>query len=90
MRDRVVYAGYLVRFPLGGYAWQVLHYLTGLRALGWDVFFYEDTGHTEHAFDPLRDLFDVEYGYGCRFVSEFLGRHGFGDRWVFHLSLIHI
>jgi hypothetical protein len=84
VRDRVVYAGYLVRFPLGGYAWQVLHYLTGLRELGWDVFFYEDTAHTEHAFDPERDLFDVEYGYGCRFLADFLGRHGFGDRWVFH------
>lgn len=84
VRDRIVYAGYLVRCPLGGYAWQVLHYLTGLRALGWDVFFYEDTGHTEHAFDPERGLSDVDYGYGCRFVESFLGRHGFGDRWVFH------
>ena len=84
MRDRVVYAGYLVRCPLGGYAWQVLHYLTGLRALGLDVYFYEDTGHVEHAFDPERGLSDVEYGYGCRFVADFLGRHGFADRWVFH------
>jgi hypothetical protein len=84
VRDRVVYAGYLVRCPLGGYAWQVLHYLTGLRALGLDVWFYEDTGHVEEAFDPERGLSDVEYGYGCRFVADFLGRHGFGDRWVFH------
>ena len=84
MRDRVVYAGYLIRCPLGGYAWQVLHYLEGLRALGLDVWFYEDTGHVEEAFDPVRGLSDVEYEYGCRFAAEFLGRHGFGDRWVFH------
>ena len=84
MRDRAIYAGYLVRCPLGGYAWQVLHYLEGLRALGWDVVFYEDTGHAEHAFDPERGVSDVEYGYGCRFAADFLGRHGFGDRWVFH------
>ena len=36
-------AGYLVRCPLGGYAWQALHYLVGLRALGFDPYFYEDT-----------------------------------------------
>jgi hypothetical protein len=84
VRDRLVYAGYLVRCPLGGYAWQVLHYLEGLRALGWEVVFYEDTGHAEDAFDPERGLSDVQYEYGCRFVEKFLGRHGFGDSWVFH------
>jgi hypothetical protein len=36
-RCRIVFTGYLVRFPLGGYAWQVAHYLLGFRALGHDV-----------------------------------------------------
>jgi len=84
MSDRVVYAGYLVRCPLGGYAWQVLHYLEGLRDLGFDAWFYEDTRHVEEAFDPERGLSDVAYDYGCGFVKDFLGRHGFGDRWIFH------
>ena len=43
---RIVLAGYLVRFPLGGYAWQTAHYLLGFRALGHDTWFYEDTGTT--------------------------------------------
>jgi hypothetical protein len=42
-RKTIVLAGYLVRFPLGGYFWQVVHYLLGLRALGYEVWFYEDT-----------------------------------------------
>ena len=48
---RIVVAGYLVRHPLGGYAWQAAHYLLGLAALGHDVWFYEDTGHYAAAYD---------------------------------------
>jgi len=84
MRDRIIYAGYLVRCPLGGYAWQVLHYLAGLRALGFDVYFYEDTRHVEDAFDPVRGLSDIDYDYGCTFAGQLLARFGFADRWVFH------
>jgi hypothetical protein len=84
MRDRIVYAGYLVRCPLGGYAWQVLHYLLGLRAIGFDAWFYEDTRHVESAFDPERGVSDVGYGYGSRFAAELFARFGLGDRWVFH------
>jgi len=84
VRDRIIYAGYLIRCPLGGYAWQVLHYLAGLRALGFDVYFYEDTRHVEEAFDPERGLSDVAYEYGCGFASRFFARFGFADRWVFH------
>ncbi|MEW6270373.1 MAG: glycosyltransferase [Thermodesulfobacteriota bacterium] len=84
MPDRVVYAGYLVRCPLGGYAWQVLHYLLGLRALGFDAYFWEDTRHVEEAFDPERGVMDLDYGYGCRFAARLFERFGLGDRWVFH------
>ena len=80
---RIIVAGYLVRNPLGGYAWQAAHYLLGLRALGHDVWFYEDTGHYAPAYDPQTGTFDAVYEHGVRFAGEFLGRLGLGDRWVF-------
>ncbi|HJW70908.1 MAG TPA: hypothetical protein VJ829_16265 [Candidatus Binatia bacterium] len=80
---RVVVASYLVRNPLGGYAWSVAHYLLGLRALGHEAWFYEDTGHYELAYDPTANTFAPEYGYGIRAAADFLGRLGLGDRWVF-------
>src|SRR2546426_111698 len=61
---RIVLAGYLVRNPLGGYAWQAAHYLLGLRALGHDVWFYEDTGHYAAAYNPRPNEFGEAYGYG--------------------------
>jgi hypothetical protein len=81
--DKIVLAGYLVRCPLGGYAWQALHYLIGLRALGFDPYFYEDTAYYEDCFDPLTGNMHVPPDAGIVFAEDFFQRFGFGDRWVF-------
>jgi hypothetical protein len=80
---RIVLAGYLVRNPLGGYAWQAAHYLLGLRALGHDAWFYEDTGHYAPAYNPTTNEFGEAYEYGVRAAAEFFARLGLGERWVF-------
>lgn len=80
---RIVLAGYLVRQPLGGYAWQAAHYLLGCRALGHDVWFYEETAHWAPAYNPTTGEFGPAYEYGVGRAADFLGRVGFGDRWVF-------
>lgn len=79
----IVLVGYLVRFPLGGYVWQVAHYLLGLRALGYDVWFYEDTAYYAPAYNPLTDEFGPTYDYGIAATARFLTRLGLGDRWGF-------
>src|SRR5439155_1270722 len=76
---RIVLAGYLVRNPLGGYAWQAAHYLLGLRALGHDAWFYEDTGHYAPAYNPRTGEFGEVYDYGVRAAADFLGRLGLGE-----------
>ncbi len=80
---RIVVAGYLVRNPMGGYAWHVAHYLRGLAALGHEAWFYEDTGHYAMAYDPVTNEFGPEYAYGVRAAGRFLDRLGVGERWVF-------
>jgi hypothetical protein len=82
-RKTIVLAGYLVRFPLGGYVWQAAHYLLGLRALGHDVWFYEDTDYYAPAYNPLTDEFGPTYDYGITAAARFLSRLGFGNRWGF-------
>jgi hypothetical protein len=78
-----VLAGYLVRFPLGGYVWQAAHYLLGLRALGYDVWFYEDTDYYAPAYNPLTDEFGPTYDYGIAAATRFLERLGLSNRWGF-------
>jgi hypothetical protein len=82
---RIVFAGYLVRCPLGGYSWQMAHYLCGFRSLGHDVWFYEDTGalNCDFAFNPLTHEFARSYEYGITATATFFDQLGFGDRWVF-------
>jgi len=82
-RPRVIVAGYFVRFPLGGYVWQVLHYLLGFERLGCETYFYEDSAFYSDAYDPQSGDVGPRYGYGLRRVAEVLGRFGLGDRWVF-------
>jgi len=81
--DKIVLAGYLVRCPLGGYAWQVLHYLAGLRALGYDPYFYEDTAYYPDCFDPRTGNMHVDSDAGVAFAADFFARFGFADRWMF-------
>ena len=82
---RIIFAGYLVRYPLGGYAWQMAHYLLGFRALGHDIWFYEDTGalNCDFAYNPLTNEFSPTYQYGITATANFLSKIGFEDRWVF-------
>jgi hypothetical protein len=81
---RVVLAGYLVRYPLGGYAWQALHFLAGLRALGCDVFFYEDSAYYADAYVPgSAGMQSADYDYGVRFATDFFAAHGFAGAWGF-------
>lgn len=81
---RVVVAGYLVRYPLGGYAWQALHFLAGFRALGCDVFFYEDTAYYAEAYVPgAESMQTTDFEYGVRAAGDFFAAHGFADAWGF-------
>lgn len=82
-RLRVVVAGYFVRCPMGGYAWQVLHYLRGFRDAGHEVFFYEGTEYDENAYDPLANESTRAYERNVPTVERFLRAHGFRDDWAF-------
>ena len=58
-RPIAVVAGYLVRNPLGGHALSILHWLVGLRDLGFDVVFVEHYGWSPSCYDPvLREMTD--------------------------------
>ena len=57
-RLRIVLLGYIVRCPVGGMAWSHLMYMLGLRGLGHDVWFLEDSGDPSFLADSLREIAD--------------------------------
>ena len=82
---RILVLGYLVRGPMGGMAWHHLQYLMGLRDLGHDVWFLEDSGDTEYCcYDPTRDVTDQDPTYGLKFAADCFERVGLRDFWAYH------
>jgi hypothetical protein len=78
---KILCAGIIARYPFGGVTWCSLMYLLGLRALGHDVRYIEDTG--ECIYDPETNAISEDPGYGTRYIHAALDPYGFGDRWTF-------
>ena len=78
---KILFAGIVARYPFGGVTWCSLMYLLGLRALGHEVLYIEDTG--ECIYDPERDEIATDPAYGTRYIHETLEPFGLGDRWSF-------
>ncbi|MDH3207123.1 MAG: glycosyltransferase family 1 protein [Gemmatimonadota bacterium] len=78
---KIVLAGIIARYPFGGVTWCSLMYLLGLRGLGHEVLYIEDTG--ECIYDPERDEISTDPGYGTRYIHQALDPFGLGDRWSF-------
>ena len=75
--------GYIVRCPLGGMAWHHAQYLVGLRELGHQVVFIEDSDDVPWScYDPTRGVTDSNPTYGLAFTERFLGTLGV-DRWAY-------
>lgn len=78
---KIVLAGIVARYPFGGVTWCSLMYLLGLRALGHEVLYVEDTG--ECVYDPEQDAISTDPSYGTRYIHSALSPFGLGDSWSF-------
>jgi hypothetical protein len=78
---KVLFAGIIARYPFGGVTWCSLMYLLGLRALGHEVFYIEDTG--ECVYDPVQNTRATDPSYGTSYIQQSLEPFGLGDRWSF-------
>ena len=87
-RGKVVVWGYLGSYPFGGMTWQVLHYVAGLRALGFDVWYVEDTDAEVR--DPLTLWDTAEYGPNVAYLDRQMTSIGLADRWIFRPPSIWI
>jgi hypothetical protein len=58
-----------------------LHYVEGLRRLGCDAFYVEDTG--AWAYDPERATLTDDGAYAVRYLARLMAWAGLPDRWVY-------
>tara|TARA_B100001123_G_scaffold336132_1_gene380000 strand:- start:7169 stop:8290 length:1122 start_codon:yes stop_codon:yes gene_type:complete len=78
---KILFSSIIGRYPFGGVAWCSLMYLLGLRALGHEVCYIEDTG--ECIYDPKLNTLSPDPSYGTRHIHHTLAPFGLGDRWCF-------
>lgn len=78
---RVIMAGIIARYPFGGVTWCTLMYMLGLRALGHEVFYIEDTG--ECIYDPVQNTITTDSSFGCNYIHDALSAFDLGNRWTF-------
>jgi hypothetical protein len=78
---KILFAGIVARYPFGGVTWCSLMYLLGLRALGHEVFYIEDTG--ECIYDPVQNAISTDPAYGTAYIHRALEPFGLGTRWSF-------
>jgi hypothetical protein len=80
-REPLIVLHIVGQYPMAGLAWQALHYLLGFRALGWDVYYVEDSGAPPY--DPTAGGVTGECSYAIRYVADVMRRAGFDDRWAY-------
>ena len=78
----IVVLGLITRMPVAGAIWQTLHYLLGLRRLGYDVHYVEAHGITPvHFMDGPEDDGAAK---AAAFLDRLLRRFDFDGRWAYH------
>jgi hypothetical protein len=80
-KGKIIVFGILFWYPLAGVTYQFLHYLIGLRKLGYDPYYVEDSGRW--IYDPRLNEFSPDVTGNLEMVVPVLKQHGFGDRWAF-------
>ena len=80
-KPKVIVFGILFFYPLAGVTYQFLHYLLGLRRLGYDVYYIEDSAR--YVYDLKLEDFVPDPLPNIRAVAPILDQFGFEGRWAF-------
>ncbi len=80
-KGKIIVFGILFWYPLAGVTFQFLHYLLGLRRLGYDPYYIEDSGRW--IYDPKLNDLSPDASGNIAAVLPMLQEHGFAERWAF-------
>src|SRR4051794_36588181 len=80
---RIVVLGYIVRGPIGGMAWHHLQYVLGLKLLGHEVLFIEDSDDFPSCYDPSTHQVGTDATYRLAFARQAFEKLGLNDQWAY-------
>ena len=80
-RLRIIVLAAFGRIPYAGMAWQAMHYVEGLRRLGHDVHYVEDTW--DWPFNPEKNEVTNDNRYTIAYIARVMAWCGMQDRWAY-------
>jgi hypothetical protein len=78
---RIVVTGLIGQYAFGGVTWDYIQYALGLRALGHDVWYLEDTG--AWAYDPVAQEPSADCSHNVSYLARVMEAFEMGDRWIY-------
>ena len=88
---RIIVTGLIAQHPhMGGVAWDYVQYPVGLRLLGHDVYYFEDSGEWPYNLDGGEsgdDWVSRTPLVNLQHLSRIMTRFGLGDRWAYRFPL---
>lgn len=81
---KILVLGYIVRGPLGGLAWHHLQYVLGLKQLGHDVLFVEDSDDFPGCYNPDTFVLGEDPAYGLRFIQTLFNSFELNEHWAYY------
>jgi hypothetical protein len=76
--------GMMGRCPFGGQTWLYLNWLSGLAALGHEVWYVEDD--TVWPYDPIANTVTDDCSYAINHIANCMAQIGLPNRWAFRLA----
>ena len=78
---RIIVTGLIAQYPLGGVTWDYLQYVLGLKRLGHDVYYLEDTG--QWPYNPIEGGLAKDCTWNVRYLADVMSDFGLNDRWAY-------
>ena len=80
---RILVLGYIVRGPLGGMSWHHLQYILGLKELGHEVLFAEDSDDYPGCYNPETNEVNKDSNYGLNYIDNLFKKFDLGSQWSY-------
>ncbi|GAA4013904.1 hypothetical protein GCM10022408_28800 [Hymenobacter fastidiosus] len=81
---KILVLGYIVRGPLGGMAWHHLQYVIGLKNMGHQVLFLEDSDGYASCYNPSTNEVTTDPSYGLQFCKNIFTQHNLQHNWSYY------
>ena len=85
--SKAIVTGLIARFPVGGNTWSYLQYVLGLKRLGYDVFYLEDSSDLL-CYNVKLNATDTDCTYCADYLKSVMGskKINMSEKWVYRVG----